>query len=146
MDNSMHHDHQAVCTVTQMAKKLSLSRPRFYQLMTAGVFPPPVYCLVSRMPLYPLDLQEICFRIRETGIGVNGQLVRFYDRREVRKPDSELRQAGTILREMCLSVTATQIRKALGQLKLRGTGQKPTDPEVIRSLFNYFHGTRQNDV
>lgn len=146
MDASTQPDRQAVCTVTQMAKRLRLSRARFYQLIEAHVFPPPVYCPFTRRPLYPLDIQETCIKIRETGIGLTGQFVRFYERRKTRKPDPDQTQARAILRGMGLSVTAAQIQKALVQIKVPRSGQRPTDPEVIRMLFQHFQGTRQNDV
>jgi len=146
MDASTQHDHQAVCTVTQMAKRLRLSRARFYQLVESGVFPPPVYCCLTRKPLYTLELQETCIRIRQTGIAFSGQFVRFYDHRKARKPDSEQNQARIILRSMGLSVTAVQMQEAQRQLKWPGRRQKLTDPETIRLLFRYFHGERQNGV
>lgn len=146
MATSSSPDHQVVCTVTQMAKKLGLSRPRFYQLLTAGVFPPPAYCLSTRMPIYTLDLQDACLTIRKTGIGFDHKPVRFYSPRKTRRPHPEHEQLVAVLRQMRLSVTTAQIRKALHQLGLPGTGQKETDPEVIRLLFIHLHGTRQNDV
>lgn len=145
MHMPMDHDDQAVCTVTQMAKKVGMSRPRFYELVKAEVFPPPAYCPATRMPLYPLELQEVCLKVRRTGIGFKGQSVRFYDRK-AKRPDADQKQVITILRKMGLSVTTAEIRRALQDLKLPRTGERPTDPEVIRTLFQHLHGARQNVV
>ncbi len=38
--------------------------------------------------------------IRKTGIGFNGQAVRFYDRRKAKRPDPEHKEAALILRKM----------------------------------------------
>jgi hypothetical protein len=143
MDTSMHHDPQAFCTVTQMARKLGLSRPRFYQLAAIGIFPPPAYCLLTRMPIYPQRLQEVCLTVRKTGIGFNGQSVRFYDRRKAKKPDPEHKEATLFLRKMGLPVTIAEVRMALRRLKLPRKGEKPTDPQIIIALFEYFRGEQQ---
>ena len=42
------YDLKAVCSVTALAKKLGLSRARFYQLQKMGVFCAPVYCTRTR--------------------------------------------------------------------------------------------------
>jgi hypothetical protein len=64
-------------TVTEMAERTGLSRDRFYDLVRAGAFPPPVYRLETRRPFYPPDLQEICLSVRQTGIGFDGSPVLF---------------------------------------------------------------------
>lgn len=140
MVTSSNPDCQTVCTVTQMAKKLGLSRPRFYQLVATGVFPPPAYCPFTRMPIYPSELQDACLTVRKTGIGFHGKPVRFYSPRKTPRPRPQHKQLIAVLRRMGLSLTTAQIRKALHQLRLPGTGQKETDPQVIRLLFIHFHG------
>ena len=75
-------EQQSICSVTELAKKLRLSRARFYQLHNTGVFPPPVYCLYTKRPFYPMDLQEKCLKIRKTGIGYNGRPIIFNSKRD----------------------------------------------------------------
>jgi predicted DNA-binding transcriptional regulator AlpA len=41
------NEFEAVCSVHEMADKLGLSRPRFYQLLRLDVFPPPIYCPIQ---------------------------------------------------------------------------------------------------
>ena len=77
----LDNDFGAVCSVTELAGKIGLSRARFYQLMEKGVFPKPVYCTRTRRPFYTLDLQQKCIDIRKTGIGYNQQPVVFYSER-----------------------------------------------------------------
>lgn len=130
----------AVCTVSQMARILKLSRPRFYQLVGLGVFPPPAYCCSTRKPLYPSRLQEVCIHIRMTGIGLNGQYVRFYSKRTIAKQESQHHQLRAILREMGLSVSVQQLTDAARQLDLSLKNQTAKDPESIRELFIHLHG------
>lgn len=71
---------KAVVTVSEMARMCSLSRARFYQLVQAGVFPLPVYCVSNRRPVYIEQLQEVCLEVRRRNCGVNGRPVLFYAR------------------------------------------------------------------
>jgi hypothetical protein len=74
-------EHQSICSVSQLARNLRLSRARFYQLQHTGVFPPPIYCILTKRPFYPMDLQKRCLEIRKTGIGNNGRPIIFYSKR-----------------------------------------------------------------
>ena len=76
-----NNDFKAVCSVTELAKNLDMSRARFYQLQKVGVFPEPVYCVYTKRPFYTMGLQEKCLEIRETGIGHNGRPIIFYSKR-----------------------------------------------------------------
>ncbi len=135
--------NQSICTVSQMAIKLKLSRARFYQLMDTGVFPPPAYCCSTKKPVYPTRLQGICIEIRRNGIGFNGQLVRFYGQRKKAKPKPEHKQMVAILREMGLRVSIAQVRKAIRKLGLSTAENTIADGESIRELFMHFHGECQ---
>ena len=146
MNTLKDNDRRGVCTVSQMASKLELSRARFYQLLKSDVFPPPAYCCLTQKPVYPARLQEICIEIRKTGIGFNGQLIRFYRQRKNIKPKPEHKQIAAILREMGLTVTAHQVKKALAQLKVSATSTMTADAELIGRLFKHFYAERQNGV
>ena len=63
-------DFKCVCSVSELARKLGLSRTRLYQLMEIGAFPRPVYCPRTGRPFYPLKVQNECMQIRKTGAGV----------------------------------------------------------------------------
>ena len=63
----LSEDLNAVCSVTELAKTLGLSRARFYQLQKMGIFPMPIYCIRTRRPFYTPDLRQICVDIRKTG-------------------------------------------------------------------------------
>jgi len=55
---------KAAVTVAEMARMLGLSRARFYQLQSAGVFPSPVYLVSNRRPIYVEEMQEVCIEVR----------------------------------------------------------------------------------
>jgi len=132
---------QAVCSVTQMAAKLGLSRVRFYQLQKMGVFPQPLYSGPKR-PFYPLDLQQQCHDIRKTGIGLNGQPTIFYAPRKKKgrcstvQAEPKYQELTESLRQMGLNVTGDKIKAAVRALYPDGLAE-PFDGEVIKKLYKY---------
>ena len=146
MNTTSDPNCQTVCTVSQMARVLKFSRARLYQLIEAGVFPPPAYCCKTKKPIYPLRLQEMCIRIRESGIGLNSQYVRFYCKSKSTKPKAEHRQMAAALRQMGLCVTPMAVKKALRQLNLSASKAIPTDEETIKKLFEHFFEKCQQGV
>jgi hypothetical protein len=74
---------QAAISVSEMARRLTLSRGRFYELVKDGIFPRPLYCIHSRRALYSPDLQQICLEVRATNVGLNGTYILFYGPRTV---------------------------------------------------------------
>ena len=134
---------KAVCSVIELTKKLRLSRARFYQLQKMGIFPKPVYCIRTKRPFYPLDLQQKCLAIRKTGIGHNGQPIIFYSVRKDKsiKPQDQLnhgyKQLAGALRKMGLNVAVSTVKNAINALYPEGM---PNDNEgvIIGELFRYF--------
>jgi len=81
-DNSMSGLRlKAAVSVSEMARTLHMSRARFYELVKAGVMPPPCYLIRTRKPFYPSELQAVCRSVREFGQGINGEPVVFYANR-----------------------------------------------------------------
>ena len=72
---------KAAVSVSEMARTLHMSRARFYELVKAGVMPPPCYLIRTRKPFYPSELQSICISVRSQGQGINGEPVVFYANR-----------------------------------------------------------------
>lgn len=72
----------AVVSVSDMARRLGLSRSRFYELVGEGVFPTPVYCIHSRRPMYLTGQVVECLKVRQTNIGSNGRYCLFYSPRQ----------------------------------------------------------------
>jgi hypothetical protein len=134
-----------VCSVTEMAKRLELSRARFYQLIQAGVLPPPTYDLRTKRPFYPVDLQEKCLEVRQTGLGMNGQYVLFYAPRKSPQNGSGKKKSKKLtnhpdlvetLNLMGLQVTGEQVEEAIRTLYPQGTDGQDQGV-VIREVFRF---------
>lgn len=141
MDNSRPNEANGNCTISEAARMVGLSRARFYQLIDQDVFPPPAYSIRNRLPLYPMRLLDVCKDIRRTGIGFNGQFVRFYRKRTNVKVNQQHKHLATILRGMGLTVTISSVQKALRQLKIPPNQLK--EEEAIRKLFRHLYGDCQ---
>jgi hypothetical protein len=142
----------AVVSVTEMARMLGLSRARFYQLQKAGVFPPPVYSLSNRRPIYVEELQKVCLEVRRRHVGVNRRPVLFYasrfspsPRKPKRKPEAkEVSSLVHALRGLGLAtVTAAEIQGATKELFPQGTAGID-QAEVLKALF--LHLERKNSA
>lgn len=77
---------KAAVSVSEMARSLRLSRARFYELIEAGILPPPIYLIRTKRPFYNAELHAVCLRVRETGEGLNGEPVVFYAARATTTP------------------------------------------------------------
>lgn len=73
---------KAACSVSELAERCGLSRARWYELVKSGVMPQPCYCVHTRRPLYPRELQELAITLRMTNSALDGRYVLFYNRRE----------------------------------------------------------------
>src|SRR5687768_18259303 len=73
---------KAACSVSELAQRCGLSRARWYELVKDGVMPQPVYCVRTRRPLYPRELQELAINLRMTNTALDGRYVIYYSRRE----------------------------------------------------------------
>ena len=138
-----NNDFIAVCSVTELAKKLDLSRARFYQLQKVGVFPEPVYCVYTKRPFYTMGLQEKCLEIRKTGIGHNGRPIIFYSKRNIssKRQNNQSRKYAELadtLKQMGLNVSAAKIKNAVKALRPETSEQPSIDGTIIRDLFRYF--------
>lgn len=116
-----------VVSVSEMARMVALSRARFYQLMTEGVFP-----TSSRQegetgrPFFDREQQEQCLKVRRTNQGMNGQAVLFYSVRAQptvirpgRTPPRESRRTSRSMRgQTNRDATMVELRQGLSQLGL----------------------------
>lgn len=146
---------KAVVTVSEMARMVGLSRSRFYQLVEAGVFPPAVYCVSNRRPIYVEDVQKICLEVRRRNCGVNGQPVLFYASghrlstqtrpisRPKGRPGNAVAHAELFdgLAALGLATTSSEIEAALRATYPGGVGGIDQG-DVLRAVFLYLK--RQN--
>lgn len=141
----------AVVSVSEMARKVGLSRSRFYDLVRAGVFPQPVYCIRTRRPMFLTEQQADCPRVRATNIGVNGHYVLFYARRQSDEPprrsphsaagtrstaDAGTEELVTGLRALGMAVTPQQVSAALRACFPSGW-QGQDEGEVLRACWTH---------
>ena len=131
---------KCVVSVSEMARMVGLSRARFYDLVRRGVFHHPVYSLANRRPLYLADQQEANLTARETGIGVNGEYVLFYERRP-QQSDAGPHQAehprlAESLKSLGVQPSAAQLQAALKACFPQGTGEVG-ESEVLRAVFRH---------
>src|ERR1700730_1307482 len=90
----MSEQTKAIVTVSEMARMVGLSRARFYQLEKAGIFPPPLYDVTTRRPIYVEEMQKVCLEVRRRNCGINGKPILFYARRNpLTPPTSKPRKA-----------------------------------------------------
>ena len=147
---------RAAVTVSEMARMVGLSRARFYELVEAGVFPPPVYCVSTRRPMYVEELQKTCLEVRRRNRGVNGKPVLFYARGPratapaakpskppVAKPKPTAAHADLLDGLTALGLVATPAQVAEAVAALYPAGVNGTDRgQVLRGVF--LHLKRQN--
>ena len=137
-------NYQSICSVTDLAKKLGLSRARFYQLQKTDVFPAPVYCLYTKRPFYPMDLQEKCLEIRKTGIGHNGRPILFYSKKDgaSTKPNScseqKYSELSDALGRMGLKTSPVKAGKAFMDLYPDDWKKLDINGAIIAEVFRYF--------
>ena len=134
---------KAVCSVTDIARLLSLSRSRFYQLQKQGVFPASLKDSRTGRPYFDLELQQKCLKIRNTSIGDNGSYIIFYNPRK-RTSDTEPKtkpqyaEITAALKQMGLSVTAKKVTEAVGTLYPDGLPKDKDQGLIIKELFIHF--------
>jgi hypothetical protein len=90
----VNDETKAIVTVSEMARMCGLSRARFYQLQKAGVFPAPLYDVVTHRPIYDEELQKVCLEVRRKNCGANGKPVLFYPRYRSSVPSKPKKQSG----------------------------------------------------
>jgi hypothetical protein len=135
----------AAISVSDMARRVGLSRQRFTQLVSEGVFPAPVYDVQTQRPFYTSELQERCLEVKRRNVGVNGRVVLFYTKRlpapaPTGKPSNG--QANGHYAELLdglkglglTSVTAAQVEAAVKTLYPKGVKAVPIG-DVLRTVF-----------
>jgi len=147
---------KAIVTVAELARTLGLSRSRFYQLVTSGVFPVPKRNADTQRPFYDVEGQQACLEVRRRNCGVNGQPILFYCRhRPLASPSkrqslsaqtSSARKRKTIKPPMKQASQTNHLVDGLRQLGLDDL----TDSKVAAALHACFpqgvEGTSEQDV
>lgn len=145
---------KAVVTVAEMARMLSLSRARFYQLMGTA-FPEPCRNEQSGRPHYTEEQQKVCLEVKRRNCGVNGKPILFYARRGGSMPSPPRKPRTAKAKPKKEHVAIVEAVKSLGLVSVTddqvGAAIKVLFPggiesvgqgEVIRGVF--IHLQRQN--
>ena len=144
MNNKKLSISKQIVSITEIARMLQMSRARFYQLLTQGFFPKPLYDDRSKRPYYDLALQQKCLEARQSGIGVDGSFMLFYSPRKKentgnkvrQRTDPQIKEFTDTLQTMGLDINAKQTQQGLIELYPDGTGEQEHGV-VIRELFRY---------
>jgi hypothetical protein len=130
---------------TALAKKLNLSRARFYQLQEKGIFPYPIYCIQTKRPFYPAHLQKKCMDIRKNGIGLDGHPIFFNTSRKAKtsraskEVEPQYKEVSHILKQMGLNVSPEDVKNAAHVVYPSRAIESPVEDEVIVEMYKYFH-------
>jgi hypothetical protein len=140
--------------MSEACKMMNLSRARFYQLLDKGIFPQPLYQIKTKRPFYDTRLQQELLKIRETGLGTNGQIILFYSprKRAIDKPKKPKTLDSTVLpfkefaetlNDMGLSCSPKEVESAIAQLYPDGF-ESIDEGVVIRELFRFIKSTERS--
>lgn len=128
--NAIRRSRRAAYSVAEVARLCKLSRARFYELVAAGVMPPPVYALRTRRPLYTAELAACCVEVRETGVGMDDRFVLFYEPRAPRAmPLTAIPSASARRRQPVLDPLAQEMVETL-----RATGVQKPEAEIVEAI------------
>ena len=140
---------QSYLSCAAVARRLGLSRQRFWQLRKEGVFPDPQIDEETGRPFYTEDQLELCMDLRKRNVGINGKIVLFYSARSTsllpsapRKKKSKRRETKNRHQQLIdslkalgtASVTDDQVESALSDLFPNGVGGVEQG-ELVRAVF-----------
>lgn len=134
---------KAAISVSSLCRLLSMSRSQYYFHAKRGTFHAPLYLASNNRPYFTASMVEDNLRARESGVGVNGEYVIFYERRgpgqktEVNKPKVDLTSLVDGLRTLGLNkVTSEQVEAAVVASFPSGTdGQEESN--ILRTVFRF---------
>ena len=149
---------KAAVTLSEMAQMVGLSRSRLYQLLGTA-FPWPVYNIITRRPVFPEEIQQVCLDVRRRNCGIDGKPILFQckplrpvaepqqaatrPRRAATPPSSPAQTPNTwlidALAALGLNVNAAQAEAALRSSYPNGT-TGIDQGEVIRVVFLHCRG------
>ena len=131
---------KAAVSVSSLCRVLKMSRSQFYFHVRRGTFSAPLRLPSNNRPYYTASMVEDIIRARETGIGVNGEYVLFYERQpkaEANKPRADHTALLEGLAALGMAtVTPEQIEAALAVCYPKGTTSQD-EATVLRAVFRH---------
>ncbi len=133
---------KAVVSVSQQCRLLQMSRSQFYWHVKKGTFHAPLR-LANNRPYFTASMVEDNVKVRETGIGVTGEYVIFYERQPkddtlpARKPRSSHPALIEGLKSLGLTaITREQVEAALTACFPRGSDSQD-ETAILRTVFRH---------
>lgn len=140
VQQKLENPMKAAVSVSSVCRLIAMSRSQFYFHVRRGTFSTPLRLPSNQRPYYTASMVEDIIKARETGIGVNGEFVLFYDRQpkaEVKdaKPDHTALLEGLAALGLT-STTAHQVEAALAVCFPKGTSGHD-EANVLRVVFRH---------
>lgn len=134
---------KAAISVSSLCRLLNISRSQYYFHAKRGTFHSPLYLASNNRPYFTASMVEDNLKARETGVGVNGEYVIFYERREAvaknepTKPVIDVESLVDGLKTLGLNaVTAAQVEAAVKASFPNGAeGQEESN--ILRTVFRF---------
>ena len=134
---------KAAISVSSQCRLLQMSRSQYYFHAKRGTFHSPLYLASNNRPYFTASMVEDNLKARETGVGVNGEYVIFYERREAAakneptKPVIDVESLVDGLKTLGLNaVTTDQVEAAVKASFPSGTeGQEESN--ILRTVFRF---------
>ena len=134
---------KAAISVSSLCRLLNMSRSQYYFHAKRGTFHSPLYLASNNRPYFTASMVEDNLRARESGVGVNGEYVIFYERREAsqkveaKKPTVDLSSLVDGLRTLGISnMKNEQVEAAIDANFPNGTeGQEESN--ILRAVFRH---------
>lgn len=95
---------KGVTSIGEMARLVRLSRSSLYDYIRRGVFCPPVYWLANKRPYFTQEMVEQNCAIRDTGVGLNGEVVLFYEKAQTVKKTPARPKIGGLVENLMASL------------------------------------------
>jgi len=140
VQSKLENPMKAAVSCSFLCRLLKMSRSQFYFHVKRGTFHVPLRLPSNQRPYYTASMVEDIIKARETGIGVNGEFVIFYER-HLKTDDKKPKADHTTLLEGLASlgltsVTTEQVEAALAVCFAKGTtGQD--EANVLRVVFRH---------
>ena len=124
-----------VLSISQMSKLLNLSRSRFYQLMSEGIFLPPIYNVANKRPYFTSEMAIKNILAKKNNVGINGKVVLFYTSRNSSVPYVHKKKTQKDkIHNLSTEDKYQDIREGLSALGLDGVSDSQIESAVKQSF------------
>ena len=148
----MRHEQplKEIVTVTEMARMCQLSRARFYQLTSEGIFPAPSRNNQTGRPFFNREQQERCLNVRRTNRGANGKAVMFYGcRLEAPQPRPKRKRlpiSRSPRNQVRQDPVLTELRHGLAQLGVMNLADKDVREALTKACPDGHQGVESGEL